>query len=147
MRHLVSKDFLSFSLLDPTLYSFPSPELKEQPSYMLIWSCYSSSPTSGSREVLILCYPPLFISMFRTSYTGSFHVAHSPKQQRTSECKRAHSCLWAHSPGAAIPSYHHSSHALQASRRKHGGPLRFSSQGSPASLLSFLQFDTAQRKS
>lgn len=50
-------------------------------------------------------------------------------------------------PWCCHPSYHHSSHKLQASRRKHGGPLRFSSQGSPASLLSFLQFDTAQRKS
>lgn len=88
--------------LSTPLYSLPSPELKEQPSFTLIWSCYSSSPTSGSREILILCYPPLFISMFTTSYMGSFHVAHSPKKQRTSECKRLHSCLWAHSPGAAI---------------------------------------------
>lgn len=45
-----------------------------------------------------------------------------------------------------IPPHHPSFHKLQPSRQKHGGPLQLSQQGSPASLLSFLQCETAQRK-
>ena len=136
-----------FTSLDPTLiFCLPWNYRHNHYVDLVLLSLFIYIPLPG---ILVLCYFPPF--------TGSFHFSYSPEpsagRARQTAVQNAiplsafpsHVSFlsWSLDP---IPPHHPSFHKLQPRRRKHGGPLQLSQQGSPASLLSFLQCETAQRK-